>query len=46
MNNIDRTSVTLTEDYRNVTVLNQMIKCRDGILSVSDDSFSKDDIHN
>jgi len=28
----------------NATVLNELIQCRDGVLCLSDDSFSKDDI--
>jgi len=45
MNNIDRISVTtIPEDcHVNVTVLNELIRCGDGILSESDCSFSKDD---
>jgi len=46
MNNGDRISATtIPEDYHvNVTVLNDLIQCRDGILCLSADSFSKYDI--
>jgi len=46
MNNIDRISATtIPDDYHvNVTVLNELIQCTDGILSLSKDSFCKDNI--
>jgi len=43
--NIDRVANTASDDVCNrVAMLNELIKCTDGILCLSDDSFSSYDV--
>jgi len=43
--NIDRIANTASEDVCNrVTMLKELLQCRDGMLCLSDDSFSSNDV--
>jgi len=43
--NIDRIANTASDDVCNrVTMLNELVQCRDGMLCQSDDSFSSNDV--
>ena len=43
--NIDRVANTVSDDVCNrVAMLNELIQCRDGMLCLSDESFSSNDV--
>jgi len=43
--NIDRIANTVSDDICNrVTMLNELLQCRDGMLCLYDDSFSSNDV--
>jgi len=43
--NIDCIANTASDDvYNRVTMLNELLQCRDGMLCLSDDSFSGNDV--
>jgi len=45
INNIDRVANTVSDDVCNrVAMLNELMQCRDGMLCLSDDSFSGNDV--
>jgi len=43
--NIDRIANTASDDARNrVEMLNELLQCKDGMLGLSDDSFSSNEV--